>query len=51
MRGLALPPVAGHLTIASDGEQAGREAANALAARANDLGWQVTLLPAPDGLD
>jgi hypothetical protein len=51
MRGLALPSHAGHLTIASDGEQAGREAANALAARANDLGWQVTLLPAPDGLD
>ena len=51
MRGLALPPQAGQLTIASDGEQAGREAANALAARANDLGWQVTLLPAPDGLD
>ena len=51
MRGLALPPQAGHLTIASDGEQAGREAANALAVRANDLGWKVTLLPAPDGLD
>ena len=51
MRGLSLPPQAGQLTIASDGDAAGREAANALAARADALGWRVTLLPAPEGLD
>lgn len=51
MRGLSLPPRAGQLTIASDGDKAGREAANVLAERANALGWQVTLLPAPEGLD
>ena len=51
MRGLSLPHRAGQLTIASDGDKAGREAANTLAARANALGWQVTLLPAPEGLD
>lgn len=51
MRGLSLPPQAGQLTIASDGDAAGREAASALAARADALGWQVTLLPAPEGLD
>ena len=42
---------AGQLTIASDGDAAGREAASALAARADALGWRVTLLPAPEGLD
>ena len=51
MRGLSLPPRAGQLTIASDGDKAGREAANVLAERADALGWQVTLLPAPEGLD
>ena len=51
MRGLSLPPQAGQLTIASDGDAAGREAASALAARADALGWRVTLLPAPEGLD
>jgi hypothetical protein len=51
MRGLSLPPRAGQLTIASDGDKAGREASNALAERADALGWQVTLLPAPEDLD
>ena len=51
MRGLSLPSQAGQLTIASDGDKAGREAASALAARADALGWRVTLLPAPEGLD
>ena len=51
IRGLHLPPQAGRLTIAGDGDAAGREAANALAERANALGWQVSLLPAPDGHD
>lgn len=39
------------LTIASDGDQAGREAAHKLAARADSLGWSVSLLPAPEGRD
>lgn len=51
IRGLQLPPHAGRLTIAPDGDKAGREAANALAERAHALGWQVALLPAPDGRD
>ena len=51
MRRLSLPPRAGQLTIASDGDKAGREAANVLAERADALGWQVTLMPAPEGLD
>lgn len=51
IRGLRLPDHPGRLTIAPDGDTAGREAANALAARAHALGWQVSLLPAPDGCD
>ena len=51
IRGLRLPEQPGRLTIAPDGDTAGREAANALAARAHALGWQVSLLPAPDGRD
>ncbi|MES2666908.1 MAG: toprim domain-containing protein [Pseudomonadota bacterium] len=51
IRGLRLPPVAGRLTIAADGDQPGRDAAYALAARAEALGWRVSLLPAPDGRD
>ena len=51
IRGLRLPAQPGRLTIAPDGDTAGREAANALAARAHALGWQVSLLPAPDGCD
>lgn len=39
------------LTIAPDGDGPGRAAANDLAARAHGLGWQVSLLPAPDGRD
>jgi hypothetical protein len=51
IRGLRLPDQSGRLTIAPDGDTVGREAANALAARAHALGWQVSLLPAPDGRD
>jgi hypothetical protein len=51
IRGLHLPRQAGRLTIASDGDEAGREAASALAERAHALGWQVALLPAPDDRD
>ena len=51
LRGLRLPPRPGRLTIATDGDTAGREAGHALADRAHGLGWQVSLLPAPDGRD
>jgi hypothetical protein len=51
IRGLHLPPQPGRLTIAPDGDDAGRKAAHALADRAHGLGWQVSLLPAPDGRD
>jgi hypothetical protein len=51
VRGLRLPPEPGRLTIAPDGDRAGREAAHALAERAHALGWQVSLLPAPEGRD
>ncbi|SMC69205.1 toprim domain-containing protein [Primorskyibacter flagellatus] len=51
IRALHLPDTPKRLTIAPDGDTAGREAANALAARAHALGWQVSLLPAPDGRD
>ena len=51
IRGLHLPPQPGRLTIAADGDTAGRDAAHALATRAHGLGWAVSLLPAPDGRD
>jgi len=51
IRSLRLPDYPGRLTIAPDGDTAGREAANALATRAHALGWQVSLLPAPDARD
>jgi hypothetical protein len=51
LRGLRLPPQKGRLTIASDGDSAGRAAAQSLAERAVALGWQVSLLPAPNGRD
>lgn len=50
--GLRLPAGSrGRLTIAPDGDQAGREAAQKLAERAYALGWAVSLLPAPQGRD
>jgi hypothetical protein len=51
MRGMRLPDPPGRLTIAPDGDAAGREAAHALAERAHALGWAVSLLPAPNGRD
>ena len=51
IRGLKLPQQPARLTIAPDGDEPGREAANALAERAHALGWQVSLLPAPHGQD
>jgi len=52
MAGLRLPDGIPHrLTIAPDGDTAGRDAAHTLAERATALGWTVSLLPAPDGRD
>ena len=44
LRGLRLPTQPRRLTIACDGDTAGREAAHALAERANGLGWQVGIM-------
>lgn len=49
--GLRLPPRAGRLTIANDGDAPGLAAAHKLALRADALGWSVSMLPAPDGRD
>lgn len=52
MAGLRLPDRKnGKLTIAPDGDAAGREAAHKLAEHAHALGWQVSQLPTPDGRD
>lgn len=51
MAGLRLPEPPGRLTVATDGDEAGRAAGQALAERAAALGWAVSLLPAPDGRD
>jgi len=51
IRGLYLPVKTACLTIAPDGDAPGRDAAHALAERAAALGWQVSLLSAPDGRD
>lgn len=51
MRSLRLPSVAGQLVIAGDGDRPGREAAHALASRANALGWQVSLIDPGAGAD
>jgi phage/plasmid primase-like uncharacterized protein len=48
---LRLPQRPGSLTIAADGDDAGRSSAQLLAIRAHDLGWKIFLLPAPDGHD
>lgn len=51
IRGLQLPPQPGRLTVAADGDKPGKDAALALAMRAEALGWRVSLLPAPEGRD
>ena len=51
MVGLTLPQTPGKLIIAPDGDPTGRKAADALATRAQGLGWHVSMLPAPDGFD
>ena len=51
LRALILPPQPGALIIAFDGDEPGRAAALALAERAYFCGWQVSMMPAPDGHD
>ncbi|WP_245860918.1 DUF7146 domain-containing protein [Rhodobacter maris] len=51
LRGLRLPARPGQLTIACDGDTAGRAAALALAERAHELGWDVGTLDPGDGAD
>lgn len=51
VKALHLPPPPGRLILASDGDTPGHAAAHALAERASALGWQVSLLPAPQGRD
>lgn len=51
MKRMTLPETPGTLTIATDGDEPGKEAGNALAMRATALGWRVSLLPAPNGRD
>lgn len=51
MRGLQLPPQAGRLMVAPDGDKAGRAAAFVLAERASRIGWEVSILDLPDSTD
>ncbi|MFM2350232.1 MAG: hypothetical protein RIR04_1198 [Pseudomonadota bacterium] len=51
MGNLRLPTTPARLTIATDGDDAGRAAAHKLADRAHKLGWAVSFLHAPDGKD
>jgi hypothetical protein len=51
MEKLVLPREQGELIIASDGDPAGRKAAQTLGERANRKGWRVSMLHAPDGKD
>lgn len=51
LRSLRLPDKPGRIAIATDGDVAGREAAQNLAKRAHGLGWSVSLLDPGDGRD
>lgn len=51
MKSLNLPTKADRLTIATDGDNAGRDAGNTLAMRATALGWDVSMLHAPKNKD
>lgn len=51
MIGLRLPDIPGRLTIAPDGDKAGRGAALTLANRAAREGWTVSMLTPPPGGD
>jgi hypothetical protein len=49
--GVTLPSGPTKLIVATDGDDAGRIAGVKLAIRATALGWQVSMLPAPNGRD
>ena len=51
MRTMYLPDQPAHLTIARDGDPAGRASALALAERAHNAGWRVDFLDPGDGRD
>lgn len=51
LRALSLPAVPGHLMVATDGDEPGRAAGDALFTRAVRLGWSVEMSPAPAGRD
>jgi len=53
IRGLTLPLRPRELIIATDSDDsgAGEESGNALARSAHALGWSVSLMPAPSGMD
>jgi hypothetical protein len=51
LRSLRLPAQPGRLTIACDGDVAGRAAALALAERAHAMGWHVATIDPGDGAD
>jgi hypothetical protein len=51
MASLRLPPRAGSLIVATDGDTPGKSAGTKLAERASAQGWSVTMFPAPDGRD
>ncbi|MEX0349857.1 MAG: toprim domain-containing protein [Paracoccaceae bacterium] len=50
-KALRLPDRASDLIIATDGDDAGREAGHKLAERASVKGWRVSMMPAPNGKD
>ncbi len=51
MKALHLPPDPHKLVIATDGDEPGKVAGNVLARDAHALGWQVSMMPAPEGKD
>ena len=51
MQGVILPPMAGHLIIAADGDEAGGLAAKNLGLRAEKADWTVEVKAAPHGFD
>ena len=51
MAKLTLPRDSGHLIIAGDSDRAGQDATAKLGYRAVALGWRVSHLAPPDGLD
>lgn len=51
MQGVILPPKAGHLIIAADGDEAGGLAAKNLGLRAEKADWTVEVKAAPHGTD